>query len=946
LFRSDGCATVVDLKEFIGRALELEQLQAFLSVSTDALDTLLLVGQAGMGKTTLWTLGLALAAEQGYRVLSCRAAGAEARLAYAGLGDLIRGVDEAMIAGLPPPQRRALEIALLRAESEGEGPSEQAVALASLSLLHRLGAESPVLVAVDDAHWLDAPSAAVLEFVARRVEREPAKVLAATRAEPDGADRSLVSAAVRDERSLVLTLGPLTRAELHHLVQERLGFSLSPPALRAVHDASGGNPFFALEIARTLENRSTRVEARLMQVPESLEELLGERIDPLPAGCQELMLIAAALRRPTTALLVSASGKADIDDLDAAVKAGVLEVEHSEIRFTHPLFASAVYTRASPGARRRVHSRLGEVVQDEEERARHLALGAAGPAETIAAALERAAEGAAARGAPTAAAELAELSVESTPSGSALDAARRSLAAGAYAWHAGESARARAIFERLVEELPPGPLRADAYLHLAFTREDDDAVVAEICRQALADAEGDPFRTSEIRRVLGFVSMVMGDLAAALEHGRLAVAAAEESGDAHQLAGTLSFDAVFRRFAELAGDDELARALELESRLDNVLPIYSPTIVSGLALMYDGALDAALARLEQARATIDEQGNEVALAQLVIHLCELEWRSGNWPLAERYASEGLQLTEQLGMKQSHSSMLYCTALVAAGFGRAEEARRAAEEGARLADEASDFLYRTHSQTVLGFLELSIGDSDAACTVLAPLLEQVVEAGWREPAVFYSLWPDAIEVLIRAGEVDRAVVFLSRFEELYEVRPTGWAEGIAARSRALLEAARGDLAAATEHAERAARAHTDLGQPFEQARTLLIQGLVHRRAKHRRLGRAALEEAAVLFESLGARLWVERAREELRRIGGRSSPVDELTPTERRVAERAAAGETNREIATNLFMSLKTVEANLSRVYRKLGISSRRDLRRGWANGTSISNPEPTSGEQT
>ena len=914
------------MAELIGRRDELERLDAFLSAGSGVPDVLAVVAEPGMGKTTLWSRGVERAAGLGYRVLSCSPADSETTLAYSGLGDLVREVVEDVLDELPPPQRDALGTALLLTDS-GRPASGHAVAVAFLNVLRLLSGDVPVLVAVDDLQWLDAASASVLEYAARRLKSEPVKVLVAMRG-PLSSEGGLLVEAVRDERVAMLPLTPFSGAEIHELILDRLEVALSRSQFLSVHEASAGNPFYALEIARALV-REERSDARRVPVPKTLEELLGARIAALPAATRELLLLVSALSEPTLTRLVAARETEVMDDLEPALRANVVDLDGARVRFTHPLLASAVYGGASAVARQRMHRKLAAVVDDEEERARHLALGADGPARPIAEALEQAATRAAGRGASRAAAELAELAVGLTPPRDADDLARRRLAAGIYAWHAGDGQRARSAFERLAEELPPGAMRSDALLHLAFTREDDDAAVAHFCRLALEDARGDPYRSSEIERVLGFVSMVMGDLDAALEHGATAVAAAAESGDRNQLAGALSFDALFRRYAGREWSNELAQALELERELDNVLPIYSPTIVDGLTLMYDGEFARARTRFAAARSTIEQQGNEVAHASLLIHLCELEWRAGDWQLATDYARAGLELTQQLGGKQSESSMLYCTALVDTGRGRADQARQAATAGGLLASEAHDFLFRTQNESVLGLLELSEAAFRQAAERLSPLLDQLIAAGWREPTLFGSLWPDAIESLVRGGKLRQASTYLDHFAVLVDDCPSRFAHGAVARCRALLSAAEGDLAGAIVHAAAALALHAEAEQPLEHVRTLLVSGMIDRRAKRRREARALLGQSLSMAESFGARLWAERAREELGRIGGRASPVDELTPTERRIAALAASGETNREIAEATFLSRKTVEANLSRVYRKLGVASRAELRRRW-----------------
>ena len=265
-----------------------------------------------------------------------------------------------------------------------------------------------MLVAVDDLQWLDPPTALVLEFVARRLAAEPVGLLLAERAAGDG-DPPLGLG--RSDLELVrVRLGPLSTGALHRLLRRRLDVALPRPALHRVHAASGGNPFYALELVRALQSRRGRIQpGRPLPVPETLEAILRERLEVLPLRARKVLAAAAALARPTEAILEDSLA------LEQAFEAGIIELSDGDVRFSHPLLASAAYTSIPAADRRRLHRHLAEVVSDSEERARHLALGAEEPNEEVADALDDAAREAAARGAPAAAAELVELAIRLTP---------------------------------------------------------------------------------------------------------------------------------------------------------------------------------------------------------------------------------------------------------------------------------------------------------------------------------------------------------------------------------------------------------------------------------------------------------------------------------------------------------------------------------------------------
>ena len=356
----------------IGRDAELGRVEAFLGAIAAGPVALVLEGELGIGKSALWNHGVASAAEHGLRVLRCRPVECETQLAYAALGDLLADVPEAALEELPQPQRRALEVALLRAEPEGQESLQRAVALGLLGLLRALAAEQPTLLAIDDVHWLDTPSESALGFVVRRFEEERIGVFCARRelnAVPLGLDRAFPAG--RFERVAVTGLDT---AELGAVLRSALGTPLARPTVERIRRASGGNLYFALEIGRALSERGERLDpADELPIPASLQEIVRERLAALPAPAREAAQVAAALARPTVAVVDAALGGGSC--AEAAVAAGVLERSGERLSFAHPLLATVAYQLLADDDRRALHARLAELLEDTEERARHLAPG-------------------------------------------------------------------------------------------------------------------------------------------------------------------------------------------------------------------------------------------------------------------------------------------------------------------------------------------------------------------------------------------------------------------------------------------------------------------------------------------------------------------------------------------------------------------------------------------
>jgi DNA-binding CsgD family transcriptional regulator len=901
--------------EIIGRDEEVRVIDSFLR--EDAARVLVLEGEAGIGKTTLWRYAVELATRE-WLTLTSSPTEAESALAFASAGDLLGTHARDVVEVLPRPQRRALAAALLLRDVRGAPPDPRAVALAFLGALRELARERPVLVAVDDIQWLDAPSALLLEFGLRRVHDQPILFLLARRVTaesrpPLGLDRASPESICR------LTVGPLSIGALHRLLRTRIGVSFSRPLLHRVHDTAGGNPFYALELGRVLKEREVEPQAGVpLPVPGTLSEVVRDRITSLAPEVQTALATAAALAAPT----VSAVGAED--ELDTAVRAGVVEIDDGRVRFTHPLLAAAAYAAMPAGERPRLHARLARVVADPEERARHLALSATEASAAVAAELEDAAARAAGRGAPATAADLLELAVRLTPPDAADDARRRSLDAARRHHAAGDAGRARRVLEALLLETPPGGERCEVLLALAGIREDDLAAALALYEEAVREARCDPRLLALVYAQMSMVEFVRGDVRGALRHARDSLAQAEQVGDPNLLVESIAWVALHETWHGRATAGLLERGLALEHELDRPRLLYpSPTAVNGLRLMYADRVDESRVALEGLVARAGERGDEASRSNCLFHLAELEWRAGRWVAALERIEEGLELVEQSGLEQETSGMLFARAMILACLGRVGEARADAERGIALSEAVGDEIFRIQNTTVLGILELSLGNAAEAARLLSPLWNLVASRGHREPTA-YPILPNAIEALVATGELDEAAALQAQLEEAGREFDSPWALATAARCRGLLAAAHGDLDTALQHLEQALVEHERLPNPLERGRTLLALGTVRRRRKEKRAAREALDAAIAIFDGLPAPLWAERGRAEQARIGGRV-PAAELTETERRIAELVAQGRSNKEVAARLFITPRTVEGHLTRIYEKLGVRSRSEL---------------------
>jgi DNA-binding CsgD family transcriptional regulator len=902
----------------VGREAELEAVERFLDALPEGPSALVVEGEAGIGKTTLWEEAVRSARARTYRVLVARPAESEAKLSYAALADLLADVFDEVRDALPAPQERALAVALLRTDAD-EAADARTTATALVGVLSALAATVPVLVAVDDVQWLDPASERALAFAVRRAP-ERLGFLLARRGDrgvepPLGLDRAVPTTRLRR-----IVPGPLSLGALHHLVRAQIGTSPSRPMLARLAAASGGNPFFALEIARELAtDGGERAPGDPLPVPRSLQEFAATRVRALSEPAQRAALAAAALSRPTVGT-VSAALASELDPeaaLADAESAGIIVSERGRIRFTHPLLASAVYGSASHEQHRQLHRRLAEVVAEPEERARHLAQSTNDADEATAGEVERAARTAAQRGAQAAAAELFAAASRLTPPDRSEDEVRRTLGEAGALLALGDVAGAHVLAERAASAASASSLQAQALALLANVALAEGTMrhAVDLLEQASAAAAGDRDLEGELAaRLARFTALL--DPRRAREHADAAARLLDEARHPRLLGHAL----IDRFWAEaLLGRGARRELLERGIVLESQAPGSQPHGIPLIWFHCVDELDAARARHAMEDAWCRDHGEDEWREDRLAHLALIELRAGCWDLAEQHVETICGSIERADVRGARAMRFAFRSFIDAHRGRTGRARETLLQVIDENEQTEQNYWTALALSFLGFAEFADGDDAAAHRALT-LMRERLDAIGIEDSLMDRSEPFHVESLLALGELDRAGDVLARLEERGRTLPRPWIAATLPRTRALMLAAEGDLAAALDQFD------GEEGKlPFENGWTLLAKGRLLRRAKQKRAAAEALRRALEIFEQLGAPAWSARARAELARVGLRRRSPDELTPTERRVAELAAGGLTNREVAKAAFMSPKTVEANLARVYRKLGIRSRAEL---------------------
>jgi DNA-binding CsgD family transcriptional regulator/tetratricopeptide (TPR) repeat protein len=901
---------------------------------------LLLCGEPGIGKTTL--LEEAAAQAQGMRVLRARGVESEAELAFAGLAELLAPVLE-LRAEIPALQ--AASLAGVLGVGEVVPYARFPVLAGTLSLLAAAAEREPLLVVVDDALWLDAPSAEALVFVARRLRFEGIALLLAQRPE----DRRGFAAAGIE----TLAIGGLDARASGELVGARRAVTVRAEVARELRAATGGNPLALGTAADLLEEehlRGVRPLPHPLPVGARLADAFLARVARLPADCVQALTVAAAgdaidLARLARAL--DALGLADAD-LQPAEEAGLIGLGGGTLELAHPLLRSALYQATTPVRRREIHAALAASLDDEDERcAWHLAAAAAGPDEELAARIDRAAHGASQRGGHMTAAALRERAAELTPDRDAR--ARRLYRAANDAHLGGRPAWAVPRVERALKLAREPLLRAEiAHMRGSLEQYSGSTVRARELLVAEAEAIRRADGSSTGQRLATLIlldaaatSILAGDIVAA--HAT-AAAAAQVAGAVEGIVGRAPA-ALEQTLAMIRGappsptrlgaiSEQLLGAEDLPA---GALWLAQFAISD---LVFSECYAKARAALEQMTGALRALSAFGVLPLPLIALAELDFRTGRWISAYGAALEAIEIAGEADELSFAGMALATAARIEAATGRSDECAEHADHAERIARTIGVRPAAVHAAAARGLAALGEGASEQAIRHLTLVAEQVQRDAVEHPAVIQ--WaPDLVEAQLHAGERAAARRVLDELETRAERSCHTWARASAARCRGMLAGAE-DFERSFAEAE---RWHARTATPFEAARTQLCFGERLRREGHRARARAPLEAALATFTQLGAEPWSRRAREELgattparRAQRGDPSALQRLTSQELRVASLIAGGATNREAAAALFLSPKTVNAHLESIYRKLAIKRRSQLARIFAQPAAV--PEP------
>ena len=899
--------------ELVARDVELGSIGRLLEHQDGPLQALVLEGEPGIGKTSLWEQGITWAGEKGLRVLVARSSEAEAGLPFAGLIDLLDSVASDELGEVPGPQLRALDVALYRADPADRPPEAQVISLAVLSALRVLAARGPVLLAVDDIQWLDRPSEEALAYAVRRLGTEPVTVLLARRP----GRRTALEAALPDRAERVVVRAASLGAT-RQILATRLGLRLPHHLLRRIYDTTMGNPLFVLEMGRTLAGRDLD-NLGALPVPDHVEDLLGLRVADLDDPARRVLLAIALDADLRVAQLPQPAGT---EALRAALDAGVVVVDGDRLRPAHPLLAAAAQKQAPDDEKREIHRRLADLVPDEHRKVLHLALATSGDDEALAARIDDATAAAAARGATRLAIDLATHAWRLTPA-DAPDVARV-LALGRHLHDAGEKQRLTDLLGPRVESFPPGAARVTAYLLLTEGHlEHGSADIVALLEKALAEAGDDPVLRGQVLSYLAENDAVVEvrEVARADERATEAVTLSQQGvPDDERLAlNTLTWTQALRgRPVAHLVDRYYSLSTERATMARH------PERIAGQRLVWRGEVDQARPILTTFRDEAEGDWAEAyALARL--HLCELELRAGRWVEVERMLDDwAASLDSALLIWPMFER---CRGLLAAGRGDVEGARRWSSRAVDLAESTGvrwDWLEATRA---LGVTALLGKDLPEAVARLGAVWEHTQREGVGDPGAFPAA-PDLIEALAETEQYDAARDVVDVLSAAATDQDHPWARASAQRGAALVDI-RGDAytEAAGAALEAAATAYRDLGLAFDEARTLLVLGRAQRRAKKWGAARDVLERALAAFEAMGSPGWADDVRAELERAGARrsASGAGGLTATERRVADLAVEGLANKEIARTLVVTVNTVEFHLRNTYAKLGIRSRVQL---------------------
>lgn len=906
---------------FLERRKDLAVADRLLRDAGDGAALLLLEGEPGIGKTALVREVTARAADLGMTVLACRPSQAEVRRPHAALVELLDGVDDLDLASLPQAQARAVGVALGRAAPDARPAEWQTVAAGVATLLTELAGRRALLLVVDDVHLLDAASTQALEFGLRRVRDRAVAVLAAARIGEGPAPRPL-ERAVPPERVTRWILGPLPDRAIVTLLRDRAP-AAARHGVRRIAAAARGNPFAALELARAAAAGDEAGDATPLPVPADVREVVARRLARLPEPTREALLQVAACS-PSTPCPPEV-----LADLAPAEAAGTVTIGGDGIvAFTHPLYESAILALSAPEARRRTHLRLADRTADPVIRAHHLALGADGPDAAAAAAIEAAAEAAAARGLPHVAADLAHRAWRLTPAGDTDDAGRR---AGRTCEMLARAGRHADILE-LTGEIPDlGAPHMGRVLVLAAEARYWGGQITEardFLERAVVHLADDPETAAwaHIWLMFSVHYAATGGADEALAHAERAVALAYAAGPAGPVAEALAARAGARwRVVGGIDEDGLSAA---EGYTDPGRPGRAqlrPGLIRAVLRGYAGDLDEAIREIHSEIDRVAVHGHLGDLPFLALHLGSLGALRADHAAVERASVVAEDVAPEIGGAFAPVPLGLVESNVHVLSGDGAAARAAVSPAMRLAETGHPAMGIPWMAATLARLELCLEDPDAALRALGPALRLIDAERIPDPGYAYFV-PDAVEALVLTGRTAEAEALLGPYERRCADLDRAWSAAAALRARALLTAARGDREGAAAQAEASVAGLSGTQLPVDLGRSLLVLGIIERRRRRRGAARSALTGAHDVFAAHGVGLWRLRAERELDGTWSPPATAEALSLREERVARLAAEGRSNPEIAEELFISRRTVEATLSRVYRKLGIRNRNALR--------------------
>ncbi|RLV01305.1 LuxR family transcriptional regulator [Streptomyces griseocarneus] len=858
---------------------------------------LVLWGDPGIGKSALLEYATASAAD--FTVLGCRGTRMESGLAFAALHELLWPVVD-RIGTLPPPQAAALRGAL---GHSGDVADRFLIGAAVLTLLSELAGEQPVLIVADDAQWLDAPTAACLCFVARRLRTEPIALLTATHTDPAGSPW---------ERLPDLEIGGLDDADAR-LLAARAAPAADDAVLARTVRTAGGNPLALQELPAALDAAGPPAFGERIAVGPRLRRAFTSRIEALGPRTRTLLLLAAAEERGERWALREAAAALGVDAAawDEARRSGLLDTHGDRVRVRHPLVRTVLYEAASFADRQAAHRALAQVLAGEdtdELRAWHLAAACDAPDEDVAALLTDSAERAWARGGCASAAQILRRAAELSP---APEGAAARLARGARAaWEAGQAPTARELLSRAT--------------HLSS--EDAVAELSGGVRGLLEFAHGDQETAHHhLMRDLRVVSRPEK----AAELAVMAIRAAWSAGapELHAaaldvLTGLPDVPSVVRGWwAPCPKDCSPEVSEEAVARLGTGSWRLIPPAPLAVAR---GAEEALSEALRQKIAELRRTDAVTAIVLTVPQTATLDVIRGRWADATATATESLRLAEEIDAEHAASICRNTLAWLAALRGDEEEAFALSGHTLELSVPRGVRSLTAAAHWARGQAALHAGRAEEALQWLAPISEPG-HAAAHDTFALLAAW-DAVEAAVRAGRPEAArphALTLSRWADRTGV---AWARSATHRANALLAT---DPTTAETHFRAALTAAP--ARPFDHARTRLLYGEWLRRARRRTDARVQLAEAADVFRRLGATPLLTRALTEQQLTGQQLRPISDtgasLTPQELRVARLAAEGLTNREIAAQLLISPRTVGHHLSNVFPKVGIVSRAELAR-------------------